>query len=152
MSENRGLYQGKRKDNGEWVEGFCVCINNRYHFIFKENLVVKSSSVDFVYYEVIPESVGQFTGRTDKNGVKIFSGNIFFVYGEYDNGLYDEDRSGYAYVDYCVERACYALRTISGEWLDTLADYLDFGVDNRELQVVGNIYDNPDLLNGSAKE
>ena len=67
------LFRGKRKDNKEWVEGFyfenfetCYIMSTKY----QENLMTK-----FIF-EVIPETVGQYTGKEDKNGVKIFKDDI----------------------------------------------------------------------------
>lgn len=90
----------------------------------------------------------QSTGMYDKNKVEIFRGDIFFVSGEYDNGLYIEDRSGYVYVDYNEEYGLYSMRGFNGEWLDAVCDYLDSSVleDKREGIVCGNIYQNKDTI------
>ena len=114
------LFRGKRVDNGEWLYGcYYHCIGTAYGATF---IVVN----DFGFIEVIPHTVGQYTGLTDKNGVKIFEGDI--VKNSRDVGLlyYKEKNSAFT-----VKGWEY------GYWL---------WHDKEDIEVIGNIYDNPELL------
>ena len=66
------LYRGKSIDNKEWIEGHGFVIDNA----MAENNVYVWSDKRFKWYKVVHETVGQFTGVIDKNGVKIFEGDI----------------------------------------------------------------------------
>lgn len=123
------LFRGKRVDNGEWVYGNLITDNEDMYILTQENLskgIDIGGWIDGVQcYEVVPETVGQFTGLTDIHKRKIFEGDIACVYdGEYINGV----------VGYSNE---YGSFTIDGT-------SLLFWLPN--VEVIGNIYDNPELL------
>ena len=67
MNETRGLWHGKRIDNGEWVEGYYVSNGEDLHYIITD---------EFVQHLVDPSTLGECTGLTDKNGKLIFEGDI----------------------------------------------------------------------------
>jgi uncharacterized phage protein (TIGR01671 family) len=82
------LFRGQ-KQNGEWLHGDLVHYGEKI-LIFSENA---QNSPD--YYEVDPETVGQFTGLTDKNGVKIFEGDkVYFDYNYIGEIIVSWDISG----------------------------------------------------------
>lgn len=121
------LFRGKRKDNGKWVEG-----HYGEYYSGKENVSCISISKETISvslcYDVIPETVGQYTGLTDKNGVKIFEGDICWFYGgDYYSGLWEQN----------------AIVAITDMTDDEQTHYLK----NAEYcEVIGNIYDNPELI------
>ena len=137
------LFRGKRTDNGEWVEGYLsksrdenkqlkLCIDH-------EEQGVMCSSI------VIPETRGQYTGLTDKNGKKIFEGDILKI-EKIGNGLGDYYNPPLPYPvnvvvkwDLCAwmwETLCEDKRYIS--FPDAWCHF--------RCEVIGNIHDNPELM------
>ena len=127
MREN--LFRAKRKDNGEWVEGG-LCIINKSPFICYE--MVKGLPK---LTEVEENTIGQYTGLTDKNGTKIFEGdvlkNVMRWCDEERNGVVTFKDGAFGFIWYRGEVEMF---------------HAFVSVVNIEYEVIGNINDNPELL------
>jgi uncharacterized phage protein (TIGR01671 family) len=146
MAMRKILFRGKRTDNGEWVCGYYVLRKRPYfkdkgvnfeHIIY-DNLVIDDFNdkqfVDTIpiTYSVDPETIGQYTGLTDMNDRKIFEGDII---------IFD-------YIDYEDERGVVQWDSDIAKFIITFSTFtIDFdNVYGRELEIVGNVYDNPEMM------
>ena len=139
------LFRGKRIDNDEWVYGGILQTDNWSEISVVNDYygsMYEPPSCEVDSYEVIPETVGQYTGLTDKNGKKIFEGDIISIPFEKDRYPYEENVIHYenAEVYFDTERYSWYVRH-SDDDLVSLWEY-----DDRDIIVIGNIYDNPELL------
>lgn len=137
------LFRGKRRDNGEWIEGYLSKIffaHKEYWAITRKEVVGRyahATEYDFVSYEVYPETIGQYTGIDDKNGKKVFEGDI--VAG----AVHWLERMKNGFVAF--KDGSFGLIWYRGE----VAQFNPFtSMCNVEYEVIGNIHDNPELLNG----
>lgn len=139
------LFRGKRVDNGEWVYGFYANI--------PEHHIDKLSGKDFIVsinngllMEVLPETVGEYTGLTDKNGKKIFEGDIV-KYDLWDDKFdYCEVKFGYFYAAMDSYNGGPALGFYLAD-INGKADDRGFSKNMyKYIEVIGNIYDNFELL------
>lgn len=149
------LFRGKRKDTGEWIEGNLIHKTSHYGDPLDEYHILYTGEFHCDYYdsaEVFPETVGQYIGLTDKNGMKIFEGD--FLNGFEYPFISDTGEHNYfvevVWFDNCPAFGLYThkhplstVRGISEGNCDIIEDF-----DSSRWEVIGNIYDNPELLKG----
>lgn len=131
------LFRGKRIGNGEWVEGwYCQYPFGRWPL--KTAIIPNEMAADghFIHEEVDHETVCQFTGLTDKNGVKIFEGDIL----EVGSAKYLVKHSPYS----CGFQADGF--DLNGIW--SLYHICNGCNEGKQAVIIGNIHDNPELLKG----
>lgn len=144
------LFRGKRVDNGEWVQGFLSKSRNieekpaelKFCIDWEEKGVMISSIVD-------PKTIGQYTGLTDKNGTKIFEGDILRAtsedtkepvyavvgYGKFkDPNFLDDD----SVIGWYAEFRGVKTTILNGESEGCAISSIS--------EVLSNIHDNPELL------
>jgi uncharacterized phage protein (TIGR01671 family) len=133
------LFRGKRCDNGDWVQGFYVRADYHWHKngIHKDWIICGASANGGWFalhnkYAVKEETIGQYTGLTDKNGKKIFEGDIL----DCKSGLYE--RCKVIYNEFC---SAFQL-----ECADGFSDFFLCSINHKGMEIIGNIYDNPELL------
>lgn len=128
------LFRGKRKDNGEWVEGFLTQWSDGD---FQIKMGFENCSVTKT---VLNETVGQYIGKTDKNGQKIFTDDIV-RFKAYENTFTGK-------IVFNTETLANDIRfsfvSVHGETntYSALCSCCD------DIEVIGNIHDNPELLEG----
>lgn len=132
------LFKAKATDNGEWVEGSLI---NAFEYTCILQAEDKLHPTDYPYLDgnigtfdgkatpIIPETVGQFTGLTDKNGKKIFEGDV-------------------------IANSCGRKETVEfykGRYYPFIA-FPEYNCwDEKECEVIGTIHDNPELIGGEPE-
>lgn len=120
--------RGYNAKNKKWIYGYYLKTRGK-HFICPDEFATGKSWDD---YEVDPESVGQFTGLHDKNGKEIFDGDVLKI--KEPNGYYSEVEVSFCDKGYWAINHGINERVIAGF------------VDAKKIEVIGNIYDNPELI------
>lgn len=127
------LFRGKRADSGEWVYGY---LSKSRGFDYKLHLCIDYEDRGCMLSSiVVPDTVGQYTGLTDKNVKKIFEGDIVHCVSRLDNAnmvvIYEDGEFRLVlckdFNDYKCGLGFYEIRNFAKE-------------------VIGNIHDNPELL------
>ena len=126
------LFRGRDTD-GVWHEGFYCVFNGKSHRIYTGYAETDCGDYYPDYFEVGPDTVGQYTGLTDKNGKMIFEDDIVKIKGKTRYIFYGS--SGFRHTNY-------------GEYADTLENVFTVV----DCEVIGNKIDNPELLRSDGND
>ena len=140
------LFRGKRIYDGKWIYGNLVVdksmephiVPNDFFFEDGHHLVYDDETDNPVF--IFKDSVGQYTGLTDENETRIFEGDVIKVkWGD-----------GYQYRYVCYENGLFKARTKADShrvfFTDPICSFAGFDGPELQCEVVGNVFDNPDLL------
>ena len=130
------LFKAKRLDNGKWIEGSLSIQNgeilNDGTRTFEYRIMGMRGELDYVD----PKTVCQYTGLKDMNGKKIFEGDIIKIPDDYNEFGHNAGEIYEIYFCYGGFRLKPKYSKARGYWLE----------DDRTVEVIGNIFDNPELL------
>lgn len=131
--EDRYLYRAKRKDNGEWVQGYYVkgldMYDKEIHLIFEPATSFYSNGETAGWHEIDPSTICKCTGLKDKNGKMIWENDIITCICGAAKVVWDMSQWRMKFLTYCIWRRD-----------------LYFWVSGYSVEVIGNIFDNPELL------
>lgn len=140
------LFKGKRKDNGEWVYGDLLTVSaNNYASIVEQKSIALN-------YEVDLKTIGQYTGLTDNNGKKIFVNDVLEIISKIS--IWDDDIFDYAIVertDLAIvlddeKTGGYRLKVYHKGNYKRISKFSFNHLIYYKAKVVGNMYDNPELI------
>ena len=137
------LFKAKRIDNGEWVEGgYSYCKKDDTHFITQ----MSKDHISYIgrHQQVDADTICQYTGLTDKNGSKIWENDVV-VYDNSPYNVYCKPHTGQIiHIHGCL---CYRFLLYGSV---TYKSFLSDDFFEMKSEVIGNIFDNPELVGGAV--
>ena len=136
MTMREILFRGKHSPKSMWDYGDLYIDHDKVYISMRETMHGVR-----VHGEVVPETVGQFTGLTDKNGKKIFEGDIVRAVLPKSNAIPE-----FVWPDMVVGFSEGAFSAMRGRYCTPLYSFAPAV----ELEVIGNVHDNPELMEGES--
>ena len=154
MTMREILFKAKRIDNGEWVEGLLTVMWGQYHII--------NPNDENTAYPIDTETICQYTGLDDKNGRRIWENDVLRGHGNPN----DLAKVVFGKFDVIDVETLGSVESVNGWHTEVIpTDALsktkpfclpmplnEFYIDISEFEVIGNIFDNPDLLEESEHD
>jgi uncharacterized phage protein (TIGR01671 family) len=146
------------KEDGEWVKGYLYCDTGKW--VIKQ---FEYDRADYVCYEIDPSTICQCTGLPDKNGKKIWENDIVRLHQFlFDGSEYEKEIL--ISIEYITEMLCFGANLIEAKEIKRYMGYEDediekvvipfndfYGLHDESFEVIGNIFDNPELLEGGTE-
>lgn len=144
------LFRGKDPETGKWYEGFYMALSDTTYCFEKDYAAHPDNTKHYIVFDemtdwglpnrhlradVDPTTVGQYTGLNDKNGKRIFEGDIIELFAQGES-----EHPDFGYIEY--DEQSFAWRVC---WQKYDPDWLE-GMQSQYITVIGNIFDNKDLL------
>lgn len=151
MMKDRYLFKAKRVDNGEWVTGYYVkgldMYDKEVHLIFEPATIFYSNDETDGWNEIDPPTICQCTGLKDKNGNLIWENDIVHKpsYTPYDFYANSEAYTGRIRHEHCgwsVE----ITKSDRSVCVSPIIEMIAYTEDTEHFEVIGNVFDNPELL------
>jgi len=152
MITRQYLFRGKENKTGKWIEGSLISLYKDIAEIFYIKNITKQQGIETACIYVIPETIGQFIGMLDKNGNRIFEGDVVKVL--YDPNSFNymgiSERNQYyfnAIVVYNEFNARFGMKkTHKSKKNSRNKNYYFSDLQICEIEIIGNIFDNPKLI------
>ena len=143
------FFKAKRLDNGEWVEGYYVYCRKRHYILPVLNKAIGFDEREEEWIEIALDTLCQYTGLTDKNGKRIWENDILRYSYDYDGSPFLKDGEEIKYrvgaVFWSEWRGSWAVCG-RGNKKCTNNDVFKYNRNPNRAEVIGNIFDNPELL------
>lgn len=140
--ENVKLVRDKIIKSGDWVEGSLVDFSKLNDNPHCEIYVYDTETKVQNYFKVLSDTVSEYTGLIDKNGRKIFEGDIIICRVSAGGGRFTDTITATGYVE--MQHGAYGLHTENGYYNTFKKSWLECC----EYEIIGNVYDNSELIKG----